>query len=154
MNAPITYRAFDPETDYEMLLSWWRGHKSLPWPKAVLPRGLIASGSGVDIAASFIYLTPDMMAVVELTTTNPKVAFSRDSLAAVKGLFEMLEAEARAAGCKAIISFTRPNGSEEHILKKMGYVISLDDPGHRMSAKPLVNEEKFHPPEDGIIRCP
>ena len=153
MNAPITYRPFDPDKDYEMLLSWWRGHNALPWPKAVLPRGLIAVGSGVDMAASFIYLTPDQVAVIELTTTNPKVAFGRDSILAVKGLFLALEGEARAAGCKAIISFTKPNGSEEHILRRMGWVISLDDPGHRMSAKPLANEDKWNPPADGVIRC-
>ena len=154
MNAPISYRPFDPEKDYETLLSWWKGHNALPWGKALLPRGLIASGSGIDIAVSFLYLTPDLVSVIELTTTNPQLASGRDRLMAVKGLFEMLERESRAAGCKAIISFTKPNGSEEHILKKMGYATSTDDPGHRMFAKPLVNEERWNPPEDGVIRCP
>lgn len=152
MNAPISYRPFE-DKDYEVLVSWWRGHNSPPWPKVVLPRGLIAVGSGVDMAASFLYLTPDKIAVIEFTTVNPALARSRDSLAAVKGLFAALEEEARAAGCLAVITFVKPNGSEQHIVTKIGYATSTDDCGHRLYAKPLRNQENWHPPEGGVVQC-
>jgi hypothetical protein len=150
----IHFRPIIIQEDYETLCSWWRDHHVLAVPKMILPRGWMAEASGVEIAASFLYMDPGKIGVIEWTTTNPKCAFSRDLLMAVKGLYEHLEAVAKAEGCIAVLSFVKPKGSEERIMSKMGYVTSAEDCGHRLYAKPLVGVENYHPPESGVVTCP
>lgn len=103
---------------------------------------------------SFLYMDPKLIGVIEWTTTNPALAFSRDIVLAVKGLYAHLEQTAKDAGCVAVISFVKPNSSEERIMAKMGFATSNDDPGHRLFAKPLRNLENWTPPKDGVMQCP
>ena len=103
---------------------------------------------------SFLYMDPGKIGVIEMTTTNPAVAFSRDLVAAVKGLYDYLEARAKEAGCIVVISFVKPKSSEERIMSKMGYATSDDDTGHRLYAKPLHNQDAWKVPEGGEIKCP
>ncbi len=149
----IQFRPINLDSDYPVLLEWWKGHRALPVPKVILPDGWIASAAGVDIAASFLYFHRGKIGVIEWTTTNPRCAFSRDLVAAVKGLFTQLEDVAREAGCIAVISFVKPNGSEERIVRKSGYATSADDVGHRLYAKPL-NAPAFAQPDMPVLSCP
>ena len=137
--APINFRKVDLDRDYETLCRWWDGHKTLHVPRVILPRGWIAEGGGIEIAASFLYLDPERIAVIEWTTTNPQCAMSADLLAAVKGLYAHLEAAAVEAKCLAVLSFVRPGSGEQRIMMKMGYCTSWPeaDPGHITYAKKL-----------------
>lgn len=150
----IQFRPINLDTDYATLESWSKGHKSLPPPRAILPRGWIAEASGVPIAMSFLYMDPMLIGVIEWTTTNPACAFSRELVLAVKGLYSHLEQTAKDAGCVAVISFVKPRSSEERIMTKMGFATSADDTGHRLFAKPLRNLDKWDPPKDGVMPCP
>lgn len=149
----ITFRPIDIENDYPTLEAWWFGHNSLPVPKLFLPRGWIAESCGIKMAASFLYMDPKLIGVIEWTTTNPRCALSRDLVEAVRGLYSKLEEEAKASGCLAIISFVKPKSSEERIMAKMGFATSADDTGHRMFAKPLV-QQNWNVPEGGEVKCP
>lgn len=149
----INFRPVEIEKDYPTLQQWWKGHNALEVPREILPRGWIAQEGSCELAASFLYVAEGKIAVIEWTTTNPKCSFSRDLIFAVKGLFSLLESVAREEGCAAVISFVKPNGSEQRIVSKMGYVTSTDDVGHRLYAKPLKNEAAWNPPEGGVIQC-
>lgn len=146
----ITFRPYQPE-DYATLLGWWAGHKALPVPEILLPRGWFALADGVEAAASFIYIAEGKIAVIEWTTTNPACSGFRTPLLAVKGLFNFLEEQAKEAGCLMVLSFVKPNGSEEHILKREGWATSQDDPGHRLFAKPIVGQEHWVQPAGGVL---
>lgn len=151
----ITYRKIEIEVEYPKLCSWWKDHGALAVPQEILPPDAwIAESGGVEIAASFLYVAKGNIAVIEWTTTNPRCAYSRDLVEAVKGLYAKLEEEAKAEGCAMVLSFVKPNGSEQRIMAKAGYVTSTDDVGHRLYAKPLRNAEAFNPPADGVLKCP
>lgn len=148
----IHFRPFEKAKDYRTYEAWCKGHDSIPWPEIVLPRGWVAHSAGIDIACSFLYMDPGKIGVVELTTTNPACAMSRDLVEAVKGLYLKLEEVARNSGCLVVISFVKPRSSEERIMSKMGYGTSDDDTGHRLFAKPL--HGRLNLPEDGVLKCP
>lgn len=133
----INFRPYDPEQDYSILEEWWKGHGAFVMPKAIMPRGYFATAQGLDIAVCFLYLDPGKIGVVEWMTTNPKCAYSRDLVVAVKGLYALLEGIAKDQGCSAVISFVKPNSGEERIMLKTGYRAEPNDPGHRIYAKPL-----------------
>lgn len=145
----MNFRPYAEETDYPILQSWWSGHHSLDVPREILPRGWVAVASGVDVAASFLYMDPKFIGVIEWTTTNPECAFSADLVRAVRGLYEHLEATAKEAGCQSVISFVNPNSWERRTMAKMGYLTSGDAIPHLMFAKSL----KFKHP-GGFIPCP
>lgn len=148
----ISFRPIDLERDYATLQSWWKGHNAHEVPRVILPMGLIASGGDIEIAAGFLYQQPKMIGVIEWVTTNPKCAYSRDLVAAVRGIFLALEQRAKDDGCLAVISFVKPAGSEERILSKIGYIASSDDSGHRLLMKPLVASE-YKAPVGGVETC-
>jgi hypothetical protein len=150
----IKYRPFEPEVDYPKLKSWWDRHNALGFPMVALPDGWVAYSAGVDMAMSFLYFHRNKIGVIELTTTNPQCAFSRDIVEAVKGLYEKLEAIAKDAGCLAVLSFVRPGSWEERAMVKMGYATSTPDPGHKTYAKPLINAENWPPSEGAALPCP
>lgn len=150
----MNFRPFDLAHDYATYERWCKAHNSEPFPSVVLPRGWIAHASGIEIAMSFLYADPGKVGVIELTTTNPSCSFSRDMVAAVKGLYELLQAEARKSGCLAVISFVKPNSFEERTMIKMGFATSPDAVPHKMYAKPLVNLQEWNPPKDGVMSCP
>lgn len=150
----IEYRPIDLAVDYPTLCEWWSGHSALAVPREILPDGWFACVDGVEVAASFLYLCRGQIAVIEWTTTNPACKLSKNSLAAVKGLFAHLEEVARSEGCIVVISFVKPNGSEQRIVEKIGYATSTDDVGHRLYAKPLSNEDRWEVPKGGVMQCP
>lgn len=140
----ITYRQIDIDAEYQKLCDWWTAHGAMPVPRPMFcgAQGWIAELSGLEVAASFLYLVVGgKAAILEWTTTNPRCAASRDILVAVKGLYEHIEAVARAGGCEAVFSFVRPNSSEERILAKIGFFTTPDDPGHRIYCKKLQPQE-------------
>lgn len=141
--APVSFVPVDLDRDYDLFCSWWKDHKAVPVPKIILPKGWIACGSGLPMAVCFLYVAEGKIAVLEWMTSNPRVAFSKDLWIAVCALYQYVEEQAAAAGCQAIISFVKPNSSEERILKRMDYAGSDKDPGHKLYAKPLKNLEKF-----------
>ena len=143
--APVSFVSVDLERDYSMFCSWWADHKAVPVPKIILPTGWIACGSGLPMAVCFLYAVEGKIAVLEFMTTNPRVAFSKDLWIAVCALYKHVEEQAKAEGCVSIISFVKPNSSEERILKRMDYATSEDDPGHKLYAKPLKNLENWKP---------
>ena len=136
----ITLHPFDPETNYSELCSWWTGHNVPCIPKLVLPRGWMASGSGLNIAASFLYVADGKLAMIEWTTTNPKCCWSKDMLMSVKSLWAHLESVAAAERCVAMMSMVRPGSGEQRLMGKLGYINPSDDKGHLMYIKALVHD--------------
>jgi hypothetical protein len=151
---PVAIIPYDEVRDYEEICKWWRLHKALPVPRIILPRGWIAVGSGLPMCVCFLYMDPGKLAMLEYMTTNPQIALSRELLSAVKALYVYMEDRAAEAGCVAILSMVKPGTSEERILLKTGWATSDQDP-HKMYAKPLRNQENWHPPVDGVLKeCP
>lgn len=136
----MDFKPIDLDRDYDLLCQWWTDHGALCVPKVILPRGWFAVDLGVKIAASFLYVAPEQLAMIEYTTTNPRMSLSRITLTAVKGLYARLEEEARELGCVAILSMVAPNTSEERIMTRMGYATS-EQKFHRMYGKPLTPVE-------------
>lgn len=138
----ILFRPIDLDRDYDTLLKWWKGHGVPHIPQVILPRGWMAHSAGVEIAASFLYIVESKLAMIEWTTTNPQMCTSRDLVAAVRGLYEHLEAAATAEKCLAMLSMVAPNTGEERIMTKMGYTPqSSMEKLHRMFAKPIILKE-------------
>lgn len=137
----IQFRPFSSETDYPTLVEWWRRRGTPVMPEIVIPDGVVAHAGGVDVAMSFLYFHRGKIGVIELTTTNPACAFSKDLVAAWNGVYDRLYEIAREAGCKAIVSFVEPDSAEERILFKKGYVCSPDSKPHRMLAIPVIPKE-------------
>ncbi len=131
----ISIRQLNPETDLAVVQAWWRLRSSPEIPAAVLPRGWIASSTGVDLAASFLYLAEGKIGVIEWTTTNPRVAAGPEVVEAVKALYAHLENVAWDAGCPIVISFVAPNSWEHRTLVKRGYAGAGGQ--HVMVAKPF-----------------
>lgn len=128
--------------DYPLLCEWWkaRGHAVLD--QAVFPEeGAVYVANNRPVAMSFLYADRmGKLAMIEFTSTNPDPAISaRSKLRGVKELFGRLEAEARERGCLCVLSMVTPNGSEEHLLSKLGWVTSPDQKPHVMAAKRLRN---------------
>jgi hypothetical protein len=117
----ISIRQLNPEKDLAVVQAWWRLRSAPQLPGEILPRGWIASGAGVDLAASFLYLVEGKIGVIEWTTTNPRVAVGPDVVAAVKSLYEHLENVAWDAGCPVVISFVDPGSWEHRTMAKRGY---------------------------------
>src|ERR1700722_11316006 len=141
----ITYQPIDLDRDYSTLLGWWKDHGKLHVPRVILPRGWMAVASGVELAASFLYVVEGKLAMIIYTTTNPRCCWSRDMLEGVKGLYAHLESVATAEGCLAMLSMVAPNTGQERIMTKMGYGTSDDDVGHRIFAKPILRTEAPKP---------
>lgn len=144
----IQFRKIDLSADYPTLEKWWRGHRVPVVDKVLLPPdGWMAHAGGVELAASFLYVLKGKIAIIEFTTTNPSVAFGRDKVAAVGGLYERLEIAARAEGCGAVISFVNPNSWERRTMEKMGYATGADEQPHILFGKPLI-------PQEAVNSCP
>lgn len=131
----ISIRQLNPETDLAVVQAWWRLRLAPEIPAAVLPRGWIASATGVDLAASFLYLAEGKIGVIEWTTTNPRAALGPDVVEAVKALYVHLENVAWDAGCPIVISFVEPGSWEHRTLEKRGYATAGG--AHLMVAKPF-----------------
>ncbi|GEM_PF-1878256 len=137
----ISFRPFSLEKDYPTLVRWWERRGTPVMPEIVIPDGVVAHSAGLDIAMSFLYFHRGKIGVIELTTTNPACAFSKDLVVAWTGVYKALYDVAREAGCKAIVSFVEPDSGEERILQKLGYVCSPDSKPHRMLAIPVLPKE-------------
>ena len=135
----MNIRPFIFENDLVMVAKWWLGHKANIVMPELLPRGWIAEEAGVPIAVSFLYVGDGKVALIEYTTTNPEFTGSRQSLNAVKGLWNYLEALAYDEGCSAIFSLVKPDSFEEHEFAKRGYSTDEKAP-HKLYAKIIKKE--------------
>jgi hypothetical protein len=124
------------ESDWDILLSWWKWWR---WPelsKDVLPMngtgGLMVYKGDTLIAAGFLYLTNSKAAWLDWIVSNPEYREDdrKDSLAL---LIDGLETVAINEGCSTIISITR-NKSLMDIHSKLGYTID-DNPSYEISKK-------------------
>lgn len=135
----ISLRPFNPENDLATLQQWWRARGQTELPLAVLPRGWVASASGLDVAASFLYIAEGKIGVIEWTTTNPRVAAGPDVVEAVKALYVHLEGVAWEAGCPIVISFVAEASWESRTLVRRGYTPAGG--AHVMLVKPFDRKE-------------
>jgi hypothetical protein len=124
------------ESDWDILLSWWKWWR---WPelsKDVLPMdgtgGLMVYKGDTLIAAGFLYLTNSKAAWLDWIVSNPNYREydRKDSLAL---LIDGLEAVAKSEGCNTIISITR-NKSLIDIHNGLGYTIDKN-PSYEISKK-------------------
>jgi hypothetical protein len=93
-------RPIDLSTDYEMILSWWKGHNFAELPAQMLPRtGFIADNA----ACGFLYSTDSGIAWMEWITTNPEASKSRKK-EALGAVVNALVNEAGRLGFKVIFT--------------------------------------------------
>ena len=140
-HSVVTLRPLNLDEDYPLLMEWWRVRGGTLLVKEIFPgTGAVAYVDNRPVAMSFLYCDRDgRLAFIEWTSTNPaKDIRARNKLAAVKALFEHLTMEARLFGCSCVLSLVAPNGSEDHLLKKMGWAPSAQsDVPHVMFGKRL-----------------
>lgn len=127
------------EQDYPMISAWWTGHKSpvVPAPVFFSAQGFKAVEEGIAYAASWLYVVPGTrggIGIIEFTTTNPEMSFSKKVLAAVKSLYAHVESVAWSQGCGSIMSFVAQDGSESRIMDKTGFV-NVGGPAHLIYGK-------------------
>lgn len=132
-------RAFNLDDDFMLVATWMDRHRANIIMPELLPRGWIAVEAGVPIAVSFLYIGDGKVALIEYTTTNPDFSGSRQSLRAVKALWEHLEAIAVEEGCMAAFTLVKPGSFEEHEFTRKGYQTDVNAP-HLLYAKVLKKE--------------
>jgi hypothetical protein len=90
-----TLRTIDLDRDYDMLVSWWKGHGWEPLPKgAVNTLGVICAVDGVDTCAAFLLMSnTNGVAMLEWLVTNPE-ANVRAAYLAIPTVTAFIEGEA------------------------------------------------------------
>lgn len=135
----MNIRPYNPESDFPMFAQWLETHGSPIILPDLLPRGWLAIEAGIPIAISFLYVGDGKVGLIEYTTTNPEFSGSRQSLNAVKGLWNYLEALAYDEGCTAAFTLVKPNSFEEREFTRRGYQTDKNAP-HLLYAKVLKQE--------------
>ncbi len=121
-------------------MAWWKERGCATLAKDIFPTdGAVAYFDSRPVAMAFLYICRDgRLAMIEWTSTNPASDISaRAKLQGVKALWEQLEMEARLMGCLCVLSMVTPNGSEEHLMGKMGWFVAPNQTPHVMCAKRL-----------------
>ena len=79
------------QSDYEMLVDWWKFWKFPAPPIEMLPdSGVIVNKNGVDICAGFIYFTNSKTCWVEFIVSNPNVRQKEDRREAITNVIDVL----------------------------------------------------------------
>lgn len=79
------------ESDYEMLVDWWKFWKFPAPPIEMLPdSGVIVNKNGVDICAGFIYFTNSKTCWIEFIVSNPNVRQKEDRREAITNVIDIL----------------------------------------------------------------
>lgn len=133
----IFVKEYPIEDFFPTLERWLIAHKSEDVPKQIIDRIFVAESGPVQMASLCLYLcSHGKIAVAEWLTSNPNMAFSRDSVLAVKALYARLEEVARDAGCLVMIGWPEKDSSEQRIMESIGYKTS-QQVNHILMAKPL-----------------
>jgi len=134
----ITIKEHDINEFYPTLKGWLDAHKSEDVPKSIIDRIFVAEIGGVQIASLCLYLcSHGKLAVAEWLCANPQFSQSKDTIRAVRALYNEVENVAREAGCAVMIGWIEPGSGEEHIAKSIGYQTS-DQGIHKLYAKNLI----------------
>lgn len=79
------------QSDYEMLVDWWKFWKFPAPPIEMLPdSGVIVNKNGVDICAGFIYFTNSKTCWIEFIVSNPNVRQKEDRREAIINVIDIL----------------------------------------------------------------
>lgn len=79
------------QSDYEMLVDWWKFWKFPAPPIEMLPdSGVIVNKNGVDICAGFIYFTNSKTCWIEFIVSNPNVRQKEDRREAITNVIDVL----------------------------------------------------------------
>lgn len=79
------------QSDYEMLVDWWKFWKFPAPPIEMLPdSGVIVNKDGVDICAGFIYFTNSKTCWIEFIVSNPNVRQKEDRREAIISVIDIL----------------------------------------------------------------
>lgn len=79
------------QSDYEMLVDWWKFWKFPAPPIEMLPdSGVIVNKDGIDICAGFIYFTNSKTCWIEFIVSNPNVRQKEDRREAITNVIDVL----------------------------------------------------------------
>jgi hypothetical protein len=79
------------QSDYEMLVDWWKFWKFPAPPIEMLPdSGVIVNKDGIDICAGFIYFTNSKTCWIEFIVSNPNVRQKEDRREAITNVIDIL----------------------------------------------------------------
>jgi hypothetical protein len=113
------------ETDWDMLVSWWKWWRWPEMPKDMLPEngtgGFLVSKNGIPIVAGFIYTSNSRLAFIDWIVSNPEYK-DKNRKQAIATLISMAEEAFKASGYKYMITFGR-NKSLIDTHKELGYHI-------------------------------
>jgi len=97
------------ESDYEVLVEYWKWSRFPPPPKEMLPNmGLggmmVADENGNNICAGFLYNTDSALAWIEFIVANPQIKDREIRRKGLVFLIESLTNEARELGYLAVFA--------------------------------------------------
>jgi N-acetylglutamate synthase-like GNAT family acetyltransferase len=89
-------REFIAETDYPILVEWWKGHGFPVLPVAVLPKlGLVVEHDTKPIACAFLYMDNSVgVCMLEWLTTAPEAA-PKAIPSAIRAIVEVMAQRAK-----------------------------------------------------------
>lgn len=107
------------ESDYQLLCSWWNGHKWAPVSLEMLPKiGYVVD----DVCAGFIYINDSKLCHLEWLISDPKSDKEKRSKA-LDLLIDTLCFTAKEYGCSAVFTATAHKNLIERY-KKNGFNVT------------------------------
>ena len=117
----LTYRSITPD-DWNMLKSWWEGHK---WPvpaKDALPDngtgGIIIKENNIPVIAGFIFQTNSKGCWLEFIISDPN--YKKDRSIIIEKLIKTAEETAILLGYKYVFFIGKSNGLRK-AMKNLGW---------------------------------
>jgi len=121
----LRYR-FLEESDYSMLVEWWKWFRFPVPPQDCLPdngrSGIMVSIDGIDVCAGFLYATNSKLSWVEFVVSNPQYK-NKNRKEAIKQCVYGLTELARNNGFTAVFSSVK-NENLINIYEEIGFVKS------------------------------
>lgn len=111
------------ESDYDVLVGWWKKWRWIPPPKDFLPQdgtgGIMIEKDGVQVVAGFIYLTNSAVAWSEFIISNFDYK-EKDRAEAIKFLISELTRIAKDCGKKYVYTVVK-NKHLQQYYDEIGY---------------------------------
>lgn len=118
--SPLIVRAYNPNTDYDIVRKWWMKRDNVFVRKEWLPNtGVVVDRAGEPICMTWMYITNSKMAQAGWTTTKPGLG-ARDSHKAVTMALLKIKKMASNLGV-TYLQYTSNKRGLTKVLKRLGF---------------------------------